>query len=63
MDEVLDTEPGTDPSVPAGPVVFKPWLETGAVVEVTNVLGKPVAPSTVELTGTLISTVAPEVYG
>lgn len=55
---MLDTEPGTDSSVLASPVVFKLWLETGAVVEVANVLGKPVAPSTVELTRTLVSTVA-----
>lgn len=59
MDGMLDPEPGTDSSVPANPALFKLWLDTGAVVEVTNVLGKPMAPNTVELTRTLISTVAP----
>ncbi|TGJ81592.1 hypothetical protein E0Z10_g7184 [Xylaria hypoxylon] len=40
---MLDAEPGTDSSALANPVLFKVWPEPGVVIEVMNVLGKPVA--------------------
>ncbi|RWA14141.1 hypothetical protein EKO27_g959 [Xylaria grammica] len=51
---MLDAGPGTDSSVSTSPVLFNIWPETGVVIEVTNVLGKPVALGIVELTRTLL---------